>query len=75
MALWRDGGFAEDVWTTLDDAAPIPERGAIVVSFARWQAEQGGAGDARRSGRRGDRRRQGRGRAARRGGAAGRWWR
>ncbi len=40
MALWRDGGFAEDVWTTLDDAAPIPERGAIVVSFARWQAEK-----------------------------------
>ena len=23
MALWRDGGFADDIWTTLDDAAPI----------------------------------------------------
>jgi uncharacterized protein (DUF934 family) len=40
MALWRDGGFAEDLWTTLDDAAPAPERGAIVVSFARWQADK-----------------------------------
>jgi uncharacterized protein (DUF934 family) len=40
MALWRDGGFAEDAWTTLDDSAPTPERGAIVVSFARWQADK-----------------------------------
>jgi phosphoadenosine phosphosulfate reductase len=40
MALWRDGGFADDIWTTLDDAAPTPERGAIVVSFARWQADK-----------------------------------
>jgi phosphoadenosine phosphosulfate reductase len=40
MAIWRDGGFAEELWTTLDDAAPTPERGAIVVSFARWQAEK-----------------------------------
>ena len=45
MALWRDGGFADDIWTTLDDAAPTPERGAIVVSLRalasarrrRWQ--------------------------------------
>ena len=40
MALWRDGGFADDQWTTLDDSAPTPDRGAIVVSFARWQAEK-----------------------------------
>jgi phosphoadenosine phosphosulfate reductase len=40
MALWRDGCFADDQWTTLDDAAPTPERGAIVVSFARWQAQK-----------------------------------
>jgi uncharacterized protein (DUF934 family) len=40
MSLWRDGGFAEDQWTTLDDAAPIPPAGAIVVSFARWRAEK-----------------------------------
>jgi len=40
MAVWRDGGFAEDIWTTLDDAMPISERGAIIVSFARWQADK-----------------------------------
>ena len=40
MALWRDGGFAEDIWKTLDDAEPIPPTGAIVVSFARWSAER-----------------------------------
>jgi uncharacterized protein (DUF934 family) len=40
MPLWRDGGFADDVWTTLDDAAPTPERGAIIVSFARWRADK-----------------------------------
>ena len=38
MALWRDGSFADDDWTTLDDAAAVPARGAIVVSFARWSA-------------------------------------
>ena len=40
MPLWRDGRFADDSWTSLDDAAPIPERGAIVVSLARWRAER-----------------------------------
>jgi len=40
MALWRDGGFADDQWTTLDDSAPTPERGAIVVSFSRWRTEK-----------------------------------
>ena len=39
MALWRNGGFAEDIWTFVDDAAPIPSAGAIIVSFARWSAE------------------------------------
>ncbi|MGD0563435.1 MAG: DUF934 domain-containing protein [Roseiarcus sp.] len=40
MALWRDGGFAEDTWTNLGDAEPIPPKGAIIVSFARWSAER-----------------------------------
>jgi uncharacterized protein (DUF934 family) len=40
MELWRNGAFAEDEWTTLDDAAPLPARGAIVVSFARWSADK-----------------------------------
>jgi uncharacterized protein (DUF934 family) len=40
MPLWRDGGFAEDAWTTLDDSAPIPATGAVIVSFVRWSAEK-----------------------------------
>jgi phosphoadenosine phosphosulfate reductase len=40
MALWRDGGFADDIWRRLDDAEPIPPAGAIIVSFARWSAER-----------------------------------
>src|SRR5579863_5053199 len=40
MPLWRDGRFADDVWTTFDDAAPLPEHGAIVVSIARWDLEK-----------------------------------
>jgi uncharacterized protein (DUF934 family) len=40
MALWRDGAFAKDAWTTLDDAAPLPARGAVVVSFARWSGDK-----------------------------------
>ncbi len=40
MALWRDGAFAEDEWTTLDDAAPLPASGAIIISFARWSADK-----------------------------------
>jgi len=39
MALWRDGGFVGDEWATLDDAAPLPATGGIIVSFARWSAE------------------------------------
>jgi phosphoadenosine phosphosulfate reductase len=38
MALWRDGGFAADEWTTLADDAPPPE-GKIIVSLARWRSE------------------------------------
>jgi uncharacterized protein (DUF934 family) len=40
MALWRDGGFAEDIWTKVDDAEPVPPMGAIVVSFERWSGER-----------------------------------
>lgn len=40
MPLWRDGRFADDIWTTLADDAPIPERGAVIVSLARWRAEK-----------------------------------
>jgi uncharacterized protein (DUF934 family) len=40
MPLWRDGAFAGDEWTTLDDAAPLPASGAIIVSFARWSSDK-----------------------------------
>jgi phosphoadenosine phosphosulfate reductase len=40
MALWRDGVFAENVWTSLGDDAPIPASGAVVVSLARWRGER-----------------------------------
>jgi phosphoadenosine phosphosulfate reductase len=40
MPLWRDGAFAEDEWTTLGDTEPLPARGAIIVSFARWSTDK-----------------------------------
>ena len=40
MALWRDGAFAENPWTSLADDAAIPERGPVVVSLARWRRER-----------------------------------
>jgi phosphoadenosine phosphosulfate reductase len=40
MALWRKGGFAEDVWTFVADDAGLPQSGAAVVSLARWLKER-----------------------------------
>jgi uncharacterized protein (DUF934 family) len=40
MALWREGGFAEDVWTFVADDAPSPASGAAIVSLARWLKER-----------------------------------
>lgn len=40
MALWRKGGFLEDLWTKLADGEAAPESGAIIVSAARWRAER-----------------------------------
>jgi phosphoadenosine phosphosulfate reductase len=40
MALWRDGGFAADGWTSLDDDVPAPASGAIIVSLARWRRDR-----------------------------------
>ena len=42
MALWRNGGFAEDVWTPVADDAALPQSGAAVVSLARWLKERDG---------------------------------
>lgn len=40
MALWRQGGFAQDTWTPLADDAPLPASGAVTVSLKRWLAER-----------------------------------
>jgi uncharacterized protein (DUF934 family) len=40
MPLWRREGFVEDQWAVLDDEAPAPAQGAIVVSLKRWLAER-----------------------------------
>jgi phosphoadenosine phosphosulfate reductase len=38
MALWREGGFAEDEWTRLgDDEALVRDK--AIVSLARWRRE------------------------------------
>ena len=41
MALWRDGGFAENDWTSRRRRrGGSPRSGAIVVSLARWRRER-----------------------------------
>ena len=45
MALWRDGGFADDIWTTLDDAAPTPERGALGEPARGRHDDRAGSGN------------------------------
>jgi phosphoadenosine phosphosulfate reductase len=39
MALWREGGFAQNLWTEVADDAALPE-GAALVSLARWRRER-----------------------------------
>jgi uncharacterized protein (DUF934 family) len=36
MNLWRTGGFVDDPYKTVADADAVPEKGAIIVSAARW---------------------------------------
>jgi phosphoadenosine phosphosulfate reductase len=40
MALWRDGSFTENMWTTLAEGEPAPSTGAIIVPASRWRAER-----------------------------------
>ena len=40
MAIWRDGGFVEDVWPVIDDGAELPSDGPALISLARWRAER-----------------------------------
>ncbi|HLW92368.1 MAG TPA: DUF934 domain-containing protein [Roseiarcus sp.] len=40
MALWRPGGFINNVWTTIADGEALPAAGAIIVTVKRWRAER-----------------------------------
>jgi uncharacterized protein (DUF934 family) len=40
MALWREGGFAESLWTEVADDAALPDDGGAIVSLARWRRER-----------------------------------
>ena len=40
MKIIRDGAIVDDDWVRLDDAAPVPAGGKVLVSYARWQAEK-----------------------------------
>jgi uncharacterized protein (DUF934 family) len=37
MPLFRETGLVEDPWQRLDDEAPVPADGMVLVSFARWR--------------------------------------
>jgi len=37
MPLFREAGIVEDPWQKLDDAAPVPADGLVLVSFTRWR--------------------------------------
>ena len=39
MALWREGGFAANLWTQVADDSAMPD-GAAIVSLARWRRER-----------------------------------
>lgn len=40
MPLLRNGHAVADAWQHLADDQPLPEQGPVLVSLARWQAEQ-----------------------------------
>jgi uncharacterized protein (DUF934 family) len=37
MPLFRETGIVDDPWPKLDDAAPVPADGMVLVGFARWR--------------------------------------
>ena len=40
MALWREGGFVQNLWTQVADDAAMPGDGAAIVSLGRWRRER-----------------------------------
>lgn len=39
MKIIRDRAVVDDDWTRVDDAAPLPAAGKVIVTHARWLAE------------------------------------
>ena len=40
MALWREDGFVDNVWSEVADDAPLPDTGGAIVSLVRWRRER-----------------------------------
>ena len=40
MKIIRDRAIVDDDWARVDDAAPLPASGKVIVSHARWLAER-----------------------------------
>ena len=40
MALWKNGGFAEDAFTRVADDAELPASGGVIVSLGRYRTER-----------------------------------
>jgi uncharacterized protein (DUF934 family) len=40
VKIIRDRAIVEDDWIHVDDKAPLPASGKLIVSWARWQAER-----------------------------------
>lgn len=38
--VYRDGRFDPDIWSILDDDAPVPEQGFVLLNKDRWHAER-----------------------------------
>ena len=51
MPLIKSGRPVEDPWAYLDDDAPLPGHGPVIVGVARWQAERERLRPARAPGR------------------------
>lgn len=39
--LWRQGGFADDAWTTVGTGDDIPAGGGVIVPLGRWRELRG----------------------------------
>jgi uncharacterized protein (DUF934 family) len=40
MPLIKQGRPSEDGWTTVDDEAPLPASGAVIVPLSRWRSQK-----------------------------------